>query len=230
METKTNVVLVHGAWADGSSWSKVIPILEQRGFYVTAVQIALTSLDDDIAVTRNVLAMQTRPTILVGHSYGGAVISGAATNAPNVRALVYIAGWGLDEGESVDGLSRRGPAPPGAAAVRPDDYGLLWIERAGFAQAFAADLDPAESRVLAVTQRPLSIRAFTAPSPAPAWKRLPSWYLVSANDKMIPPEAEEAMAKKMGATIRHVSASHVSLLSHPKEVVDIIIAAESATC
>jgi len=132
MEPKTNVVLVHGAWADGSSWSKVIPLLEKKGFDVTAVQLPLTSLEDDIAVTRNALAAQKGKTILVGHSYGGAVITGAANDAPNVTALVYIAAFGLDEGESLQDLSKQGTPPAGAAQIRPDEHGFLWIDRDGF--------------------------------------------------------------------------------------------------
>jgi pimeloyl-ACP methyl ester carboxylesterase len=139
MGSKANVVLVHGAWADGSSWSKVIPLLQQKEFNVTAAQTPLTSLADDIAVTRNLLAAQKGPTILVGHSYAGVVISGAANDAPNVKALVSIAAFGLDEGESLDALSKQGPAPAGATAVRPpDENGLLWIDKAGFAKVFAA--------------------------------------------------------------------------------------------
>src|SRR5438309_3506498 len=125
MEPKANVVLVHGAWVDGSSWSKVISLLQNKGFNVTAVQLPLTSLDDDIAVTRNMLAAQKGATVLVGHSYGGAVITGAANSAPNVTALVYIAAFGLDEGESIEGLGKQGPAPAGAAQIRPDDHGFL---------------------------------------------------------------------------------------------------------
>ena len=121
METNTSVVLVHGAWADGSSWSKVIPLLQNKGFSVIAPQLPLTSLDDDIAVTRNALASQKGPTVVVGHSYGGLVITGAANDAPNVSALVYIADWGLDEGESIEDFSKQGPAPAGAAQIRPDD-------------------------------------------------------------------------------------------------------------
>src|SRR5258705_1817234 len=128
MKSKTNIVLVHGAWADGSSWGKVIPLLQQKGFNVTAAQIPLTSLADDIQVTQNLLAKQKGPTVLVGHSYAGVVISGAANDAPNVAALVYIAAFGLDEGESLDALSKQGPAPSGAASVLPpDDHGFLWI-------------------------------------------------------------------------------------------------------
>jgi pimeloyl-ACP methyl ester carboxylesterase len=230
MEPKTNVILVHGAWADGSSWGKVIPLLQDQGFNVTAVQIPLTSLDDDIAVTRNALAAQKGATVLVGHSYGGAVITGAANRAPNVTALVYIAAFGLDEGESLDSLSKEGPVPAGAAQIRPDDHGFLWIDRDGFAQAFAADVDPVEARVMAAVQKPLGVKSFVAKSGPPAWKHIKSWYLVSSNDQMIPPQAEEFMAKRMGATIRSVPASHASMVSHPQEVADIITqAAESAS-
>ena len=229
MESKANIVLVHGAWADGSSWSKVIPLLQQKGFNVTAAQIPLTSLADDIAVTRNLLAAQKGPTVLVGHSYAGVVISGAANDAPNVEALVYIPAFGLDEGESIDALSKQGPAPAGDAAIRPpDNQGFLWIDRDGFAKAFAADIDSVEARVMAAVQKPLSINSFTAKSGSPAWKRLPSWYMVATEDQMIPPQAEEFIAKRMGATIRRVPSSHAAMLSHPKEVAAVIVlAAES---
>ena len=230
MESKKNIVLVHGAWADGSCWSKVIALLQQKGFNVSAAQLPLTSLDDDMTVTRNLLATQKGPTVLVGHSYGGVVITGAANDAPNVSALVYIAAFGVDEGESIETLSKQGPPPPGAAQVRPDEHGFLWIDPAGFHQAFAADVDPVEARVMAVTQRPLSIRSFAAKSGPPAWKHIPSWYLVSKNDHMIPPPAEEFMAKRMGATVRSIPASHASMVSHPKDVFDLILlAAESET-
>lgn len=225
MQSKMNVVLVHGAWADGSSWSKVIALLDPKRFNVTAVQLPLTSLEDDISVTRNALASQTGPTVLVGHSYGGAVITGAANDAPNVTALVYIAAFGLDEGESLQGLSSQGPATPGAAQIRPDEHGFLWIDREGFAQVFAADVDPVDARVMAVVQKPLSIKSFSGKSGPPAWKHIPSWYLVSSNDQMIPPQAEEFMAKRMGATVRSIAASHASMVSHPREVADMIGAA-----
>ena len=136
--------------------------------------------------------------------------------------------FGLDEGESIDGLSKQGPAPAGAAQVRPDDNGFLWIDRDGFAQAFAADADPIEARVMAATQKPLSIKSFVAKSGPPAWKHLPSWYLVSTNDQMIPPPAQEFMAKRMGAAAKSVPASHASMVSHPKEVADMIIAASES--
>jgi pimeloyl-ACP methyl ester carboxylesterase len=226
MGSKANILLVHGAWADGSSWSKVIPLLQQKGFKVTAAQIPLTSLADDLALTRSLLAAQKGPTVLVGHSYGGVVISGAANDAPNVKALVYIAAFGLDEGESLDALSKQGPAPAGAAAVRPPDgNGFLWIDPDGFAKAFAADADPVEARVMAAVQKPLSVNSFIAKSGPPAWKHLPSWYLVATEDQMIPPQAEEFMAKRMGATIREVAASHAAMVSHPKEVAGLIMSA-----
>src|SRR5437660_4851412 len=228
MKSKTNIVLVHGAWADCSSWGKVIPILQQKGFNVTAAQIPLTSLTDDIVVTRNLLAAQIGPTVLAGHSYAGVVISGAANDAPNVKALVYIAAFGLDEGESIDALSKQGPAPAGAAVRAPDENGFLWIDQDGFAKAFAADADPIEARVMAAVQKPLSINSFAAKSGPPAWKHLPSWYMVATEDQMIPPQAEEFMAKRMGATVRKVPASHAGMVSHPKEVAELItLAAET---
>ena len=147
---------------------------------MTAAQIPLTSLADDIVVTRNLLTAQKGPTVLAGRSYAGVVICGAANDAPNVKALVYIAAFGLDEGESIDALSKQGPAPAGAAAVRPpDENGFLWIDQDGFAKAFAADADPVEARVMAAVQKPLSINSFIAKSGPPAWKHLPSWYMVA---------------------------------------------------
>jgi pimeloyl-ACP methyl ester carboxylesterase len=160
-------------------------------------------LADDIVVTRNLLAAQKGPTVLAGHSYAGVVISGAANNAPNVKALVYVAAFGLDEGESIDALSKQGPAPAGAAAVRPpDENGFLWIDQDSFAKAFAADADPVEARVMAAVQKPLSINSFIAKS-----------------------GAEEFMAKRMGATVRKVAASHAAMVSHPREVAELITSA-----
>src|SRR6201984_2868505 len=220
-----NVVLVHGAWADGSSWSKVIPLLQDKGFNVTAAQIPLTSIEDDVAVTKRLLAAQGGPTVLVGHSYGGVVVSVAANGSPNVKGLVYIAAFGLDEGESIEALGKTGPAPAGAAQIRPDANGFLWINREGFAQVFASDVDPIQARVMAAVQKPLSVASFTGKTGAPAWKNIPSWYMVATKDQMIPPQAEEFMAKRMGATVRSVPSSHAAMVSHPKQVADLIVSA-----
>ena len=223
-----NVMLVHGAWADGSCWSKVIPLLQAQGLSVTAAQIPLTSLEDDIAITRRLLAMQTEPIVLVGHSYGGAVITGAATATPNVKALVYITAFGLDEGESLDSLSKQGSPSAGSAAIAPDNNGFLWIDRDGFHKAFAADATPTEAAVMAAVQRPLSIASFSGAEGVPAWKTIPSWYLVCTDDQMIPPPAQEFMAKWMGATVQSVPSSHAPFVSHPQEVADIIALAAAA--
>jgi pimeloyl-ACP methyl ester carboxylesterase len=228
MNKSVNVVLVHGAWADGSCWSKVIPLLQAKGFNVTAAQIPLTSLEDDIAVTRRLLSMQTGPTVLVGHSYGGAVITGATTDIPDVKALVYITAFGLDEGESLDSLSKQGPPSPGAASIYPDTNGFLWINRDGFHEAFAADASATEAAVMAAVQRPLSIASFTGKEGVPAWKTIPSWYLVCTNDHMIPPPAQEFLAKRMGATVMSVPSSHAPFVSHPHEVADIIALAAAS--
>jgi pimeloyl-ACP methyl ester carboxylesterase len=226
MAQKINVVLVHGAWADGSSWSKVIPLLEKKDFKVVAAQIPLTSVDDDIAVTKRLLGAVTGPVVLVGHSYGGVVISGAATGTANVKALVYIAAFAVDEGESLDALSKQGPPPEGASAVRPPDgHGFLWIDRDGFAKAFAGDVDATEAAIMAAVQKPLSIKSFTDKSGPPAWKKLPSWYMVATNDKLIPPQAEEFMAQRIGAEVRKVPSSHAAMVSHPKDVADLIVSA-----
>jgi len=228
MESNVNVVLVHGAWADGSSWSKVIPLLQRKGLNVSAVQIPLTSLEDDIAVTRRILTAQKGLTVLVGHSYGGLVITGAANGVANVQALVYIAAFALDEGESIEALGKQGPPPAGAAAVRPDDHGFLWIDTHAFGKAFADDVDPTEAAVMAAVQKPLSVYSFATKSGPPAWKHIPSWYMVATDDQMIPPPAEEFMAKRIGATVKKVAASHAAMVSHPKEVADLItLAVES---
>jgi pimeloyl-ACP methyl ester carboxylesterase len=229
MSENVDVVLVHGAWADGSCWSKVIPLLQAKGVRVTAAQLPLTSLDDDVAVTRRLLSNISGPVILVGHSYGGAVITAAAVDAPQVKALVYITAFGLDEGESLASLSQQGPAPAGASAIAPDDHGFLWIERSRFHEAFAADTTAEEASIMAVVQKPLNVASFTGACGVPAWKTLPSWYLECTDDQMIPPQAQDLMAKRMGATVRTVAASHAVFMAHPHEVADIILEARSAT-
>ena len=222
MGKKTNVLLVHGAWADGSCWAKVIPLLQAQAHNVIAAQIPLTSLEDDIAVTRRMLGMLPDPVVLVGHSYGGAVITGAATGAENVKSLVYIAAFGLDEGESLDALSKQGPPSPGSAAISPDKNGFLWIDRERFHAAFVADATDTEAAVMAAVQKPLAIAAFTGKCGKPAWKSLPSWYLQCTEDQMIPPPAQAFLAERMGATVLTVAASHAAFIAHPTEVADII--------
>lgn len=230
MSKSVNIMLVHGAWADGSCWSKVILQLQAKGYNVTAAQIPLQSLTDDIEVTRRLLSAETGPTVLVGHSYGGAVISGAATATPQVKALVYITAFGLDEGESLESLSKQGPPSPGSAAIEPDDKGFLWINRDKFHKSFAGGATNDEAAIMAAVQKPLGLAAFGGQESFPAWKTIPSWYLTCTDDQMIPPPAQEFLAKRMNATVRSVASSHCPFMSHPKEVADIIsLAAESIT-
>jgi pimeloyl-ACP methyl ester carboxylesterase len=218
----TNVVLVHGAWADGTSWSKVIPQLEAKGINVTAVQIPLTSLADDAATTRRQLVRQPGPTILVGHSYAGFVITEAG-NAPNVVGLVYVSSYGPGEGESHDDLVKKFPAAPGVSVIRLGEDGFLLIERDKFAEMFAQDVDPAQAEIMAVVQKPLSkTKCFGVPVGHPAWKSKPSSFLLSTNDRMINPDLQRFMAERMHAKIVSVPSSHASLISHSAEAAKLI--------
>jgi pimeloyl-ACP methyl ester carboxylesterase len=218
----TNIVLVHGAFADGSSWSRVIPLLEAKGFNVTAVQNPLTSLAEDVATTRRILAQQKGPTILVGHSYAGFVITEAG-NAPNVVGLVYVSTYGPAEGESHDDLVKRFPPPSAASAIQLDEDGFLWIAREKFQEAFAHDVDSAQVRIMAAVQKPASKKnCFGAPVGAPAWKSKPSWFLISTDDRLINPELQRFVAKRMGAATVSVPSSHASLVSHPVDVANLI--------
>lgn len=221
MQPKSSVVLVHGEWADGSSWSKVIPLLQKNGLRVTAVQIPLTSLADDVAVTRHVIALQEGSTVLAGHSYGGSVITEAGTNAPNVVGLVYVSAFAPDVGESLGDLYARAAAP-GVAHVRPDDEGFLWIDPEAFGKGFAQDVDPVHAQIMAVVQKPISARIFRDKVTRPAWELKPSWYLVSEIDRMIPAETQRFMSRRMGATVVSVPASHWSMVSHPDKVAKLI--------
>jgi pimeloyl-ACP methyl ester carboxylesterase len=219
-----NIVLVHGAFADGSSWSGVIPLLEAKGLNVTAVQNPLTSLEEDVATTRRMLAQQTGATILVGHSYAGFVITEAG-NASNVAGLVYVSSYGPAEGESHDDLVKRFPPPSGISAIRLDEDGFLWIARDKFHEAFVHDIDPARARILATVQKPVAKKCFGKPVAVPAWKSKPSWFLVSTEDRLINPDLERFMAKRMGATTIEAPSSHASLVSHPTEVAGLILRA-----
>jgi len=219
---KPAIILVHGAFADASSWSKIIPILEHDGYSVTAVQIPLTSLADDIATTKRALASHKGPMVLVGHSYGGAVITGAAAGNPNVKALVYVAAFAPDANEPLAAAGTKFPAPPLNAALVPDSGGFLYIDRAKFRANFCQDVPAPEARVMAATQKPLHKSAFGATVPEAAWKTIPSWYIVSSHDRAINPDLERFYAKRAGAKTTEIASSHVSFLSHPKEVAKVI--------
>jgi pimeloyl-ACP methyl ester carboxylesterase len=225
---KPAIVLVHGAFADASGWSRVIPILEQDGYFVTAVQIPLTSLSDDIATAKRVVDSQKGPVVLVGHSYGGAVITGAAAGSPNVKALVYLAAFAPDADEPLGAPGKKFAEPPLNSALIPDSGGFLYIDRAKFHDAFCKDLPDAEARIMAATQKPLSGSVFEASVPAAGWKTIPSWYVVSMQDRAINPDLERFYAKRMGAKTSEIAASHVAFLSHPREVAKVIQAAAAA--
>jgi pimeloyl-ACP methyl ester carboxylesterase len=218
----TNIVLVHGAWADGSCWSAAIARLQSAGHTVTAPQFALGPLDADIARLRSVLARQPGPTVLAGHSYGGQIITALGADAPNVSALVYIAGFGLDEGESIGALLAQGPPTPALAHLVIDVDGYAWLPEADFVGHFAADVDPAQARVMYAVQQPLHASALDHVMGVPAWRALPSWYMVSERDEAIPPDAERQFAQRMGATTVEVAASHVAMVSQPDQVVALI--------
>ena len=218
---KPTIVLVHGAFADGSSWSKVIPILQHDGYTVIAVQNPLTSLDADVETTKRALAMQTGPVVLVGHSYGGAVITQAAAGNANVKALVYVAAFAPEVGEPIGAFGQQYPAPLGAA-LKQDPSGFLYIDPAKFHEVFAADLPVAETNVAAAVQKPIIGSVFGASVTEAAWKTIPSWYLVSQDDKAINPDLERFYAKRMKAKTTEVKASHVAFLSHPAVVARVI--------
>ena len=188
MNGRPNIVLVHGAWADGSCWSGVVERLQEAGFLVRAPQFPLTSLADDVARLRQVLAFQDGPTIVVGHSYGGQIITALGADAPNVVGLVYIAAFGLDEGESLGALLSQGPVTPALAHLFTDARGFGWLSEDDFVNHFAADVEPTRARVLYAVQQALAPSAFTDRMGMPAWKSLPSWYLVAQNDEAIPPD------------------------------------------
>ena len=219
-----NVILIHGAWADGSSWAKVIPLLEKAGLHAVAVQNPLTSLSDDVAATKRAIARLEGPVILVGHSYGGAVISEAG-NDPKVAGLVYVAAFAPDVGEAVGELGKEFPPAPGGAELRPDASGFLTMTTKGVHENFAQDLPMAERKVLAAIQGPTNGAAFGAKLTNAAWKTKPTWYVVAAKDRMIPPDLERKFAKAMNAKTITLPSSHVPMLSRPSEVAKLIIGA-----
>ena len=227
MEARPNIVLVHGAWADGSSWSAVIESLQADGYNVTAPQFPLAALEDDVARLREVLNRQDGPTIVAGHSYGGQIMTALGEDAPNVIGLVYIAAFGLDEGESIGALLE-GPPTPALAHLDIDEQGFAWLPEDDFVNHFAADVDPARARVMFAAQQPLAGSALQEVMGVPAWKSIPSWYLVADGDQAIPPDAERQFASRMGADTTEVSTNHVAMVSHPDDVVKIIETAAAA--
>ena len=224
---KPNIVLVHGAWADGSSWSAVIQRLQEAGYNVTAPQFPLTSLADNLARLREVLAVQDGPTIVVGHSYGGQIMTALGTDAPNVVGLVYIAAFALDQGESLGALLS-GPPTPALAHLRIDAQGFAWLPQDDFVNHFAADVDPKKANVMYAVQQPLHLSALADVMGTPAWKSLPSWYMVATNDEAIPPDAERFFAQRMGAVAVEVESSHVAMVSHANAVTKLIVKAAQA--
>jgi len=221
-KSRPNIVLVHGAWADGSSWSAVIQRLQKDGYNVTAPQFPLTTMDANLARLRQVLVVQNGPTIVVGHSFGGQIITALGTDAPNVVGLVYIAGFGLDQGETIGGLLSQGPPTPALAHLRIDAQGFAWIPQDDFMNHFAADVNRAQANVMYAVQQPLPVGTLSEQMGVPAWKSLPSWYMVATNDEVIPPAAERLFAQRMHATTVEVVSSHVPMVSHPNEVVRLI--------
>src|SRR5262250_2486171 len=216
-----NVVLVHGGFVDGSGWQGVYETLKKDGYTVSIVQNPTTSLADDVAVTKRTLAAQDGPAILVGHSYGGVVITEAG-NDPKVAGLVYIAAFAPDEGESISALIKN--PPPGAPVppILPPQDGYLYLDRAKFRASFAADVSPEMAAFMADSQVPWGLEALNGAITQPAWRTKPSWYLVSTEDKMIPPDAQRAMSKRAGSTVSEVTGSHAVYVSQPQAVAHLI--------
>jgi pimeloyl-ACP methyl ester carboxylesterase len=228
MNARPNIVLIHGAWAEGSCWSGVIERLQADGYHVTAPQFPLTALADDVARLRQVLDRQDGPVIVAGHSYGGQVMTALGADAPNVAGLVYIAAFGLDQGESLGALLAQGPVTPALAHLITDQQGFFWLPEDDFVSHFAGDVDPVTARVMYAVQQPLATAAFGDVMGVPAWKTRPSWYLVAADDEALPPQAERQFAARMGATTIEISSSHVAMVSHPGEVAQLIKTAAEA--
>ena len=227
--TIANVLLVHGAWADGSSWAGVIPLLRERGHTVVAVQLALNSLADDVAHVQQILTDRVQgPTVLVGHSYGGAVISGAADGQANAVALVYASAFAPDAGESLGELNGRYPPAPLGNHLQPDSRGKLWIDPAKYNEVFCQDVDAMQAGVMAAAQGPLAGAIFGEQAGPAAWHTVPSWYCVSTNDRAIAPDLERFFAVRMGAATIEVASSHASPVSHPREIAELIFAAAQA--
>jgi pimeloyl-ACP methyl ester carboxylesterase len=229
MSDLPNVVLVHGAWADGSSWNAVTETLQAKGYDVIAPQFPETSTEDDVARLRQVLGRLEGPTVVAGHSYGGQIMTALGPDVPDVIGLVYVAAFGIDEGESLGALLGGGPPSPALANIDVDAQGFGWLPEDDFVGHFAADLDPVDARALYAVQQPISMSTFEYTMGVPAWKSLPTWFVVAENDEAIPPAAERQFAERMGATTVEVSAGHLAMVTHPEVVVDQIEQAAKAT-
>lgn len=221
------VVVIHGAWADGSSWEPVIRRLQSRGFNVVAAPIPLTSLSDDAAALRRTIARTLGPVIVAGHAYAGAVMGTA--NDERVKALVYIAALAPDEGETVAQVFYRDESHPKAPKLAADADGFIWMPDESFAEAFAQDATAEQIALCRAVQRPISVKSIQEPVVSPAWKTAPSWYLLAEEDRMINPKTQRFMAERMNATIRSVAADHTPLLTAPDTVTDVILEAAKST-
>ena len=211
MNRQPNIVLVHGAWADGSCWSAVIKRLQGDGYYVTAPQFPMTALADDVARLRQVLDVQDGPTIVAGHSYGGQIMTALGTDAPNVAALVYVAAFGLDEGESIGGLLSAGPVTPALEHMVTDKQGFGRLSQEDFVNHFAGGIEPVTAKVMYAVQQGLALSAFGDVMGVPAWKSHRAWYLIAGQDEAIPPDAERQLASRMGADTAEIASGHVAI-------------------
>ena len=215
------VVVIHGAWADGSSWEPVIRRLQNEGLDVVAVPVPLTSLSDDAAALRRTIARTEGPVIVAGHAYAGAVVGTA--HDERVKALVYVAALAPDEGETVAQVFYRDEPHPQTPKLAPDADGFIWMPDESFAEAFAQDATPEQIALCRAVQRPISVRCIQEPVAAPAWKTTPAWYLLAENDRMINPKTQRFMAERMNATTRSFAVDHTPLLTAPDKVADIIL-------
>jgi pimeloyl-ACP methyl ester carboxylesterase len=217
-----NIVLVHGAFVDGSSWNGVIDRLQKKGYHVSAVQNPLTSLADDVAATRRVLAQQDGPTVLVGHSWGGVVITEVGADDPKVVGLVYVAAVAPEVGESPMDILKRGPQMPAANSMIRDAGGFLWLDPAQYRASIAAEVPPNLIRVLSAAQQPIAAAAFGEKVDHAAWKTRPSWYIVTTNDRAVSPDLQRSMANRIGATIVEIPSSHLATVAHAGATADAI--------
>ena len=221
------VVVVHGAWADGSSWQLVIPKLEKQGFKVIAAPIPLTSLSEDAAALKRTIARTEGPVIVAGHAYAGGVI--ATANEERVKALVYVAALAPDEGETVAKVFYRDEAHPNAPKLAPDADGFIWMPDSGFEHAFAQNATAEQIALCKAVQRPIHVKSIQEAVDSPAWKKKPVWYLLAEQDRMINPKTQQFMAERMKATVRPFAVDHTPLLTAPDKVVEVIVEAAQST-